>query len=67
MRNESSIAALKGGVREAGRQIGLGERAAYAAAAAGRIPAIRMGRFWVIPLPAWQRFLNGEWRPEEVG
>lgn len=48
-------------IRTAGAQIGLGSRAAYRAAHRGELPAIKLGGKWVVPLPAWRKFLNGEW------
>jgi len=50
-------------VRAAGREIGLGPRAAYAAAERGEIPAVRVGARWIVPLVAWNRFKAGDWKP----
>ena len=50
-------------LRTAGRQIGLGERATYRAAERGQIPAVRIGKRWIVPLHAWRRFLAGDWEP----
>lgn len=49
------------GIREAGAQIGLAPRAAYRAAKSGAVPAVKIGGKWVVPCPAWEKFLNGDW------
>lgn len=68
MNEHGHTAVLKGGVREAGRQIGLGEHAACKAAARGELPAIRVGHRWIVPRLAWRRFLRGTWsQPNKVG
>ena len=41
------------------------ERTAQRHAAAGLIPAIRIGRRWVIPRELYAAFLRGEWRPAD--
>ena len=51
-------------VRSAGRQIGLGDRAAYRAAERGEIPAVKLAGRWIVPLHAWRRFLAGDWHPD---
>lgn len=38
-------------VPEAGRRLGIGRDAAYAAAARGEIPTLRLGRRLVVPVP----------------
>lgn len=38
-------------VPEAGRMLGIGRDAAYAAAARGEIPTLKLGRRLVVPLP----------------
>ena len=49
---------LEGGIREAARRLGIGERTAYRAAERGELPAVRIGNVWIIPLRAWERFLE---------
>jgi excisionase family DNA binding protein len=44
-------------VPEAGRILGLGRDAAYAAARAGQIPVIRIGRLIRVPITALERML----------
>ncbi|MCZ7525754.1 MAG: helix-turn-helix domain-containing protein [Acidimicrobiia bacterium] len=44
-------------VEEAGRYLGLGRSAAYAAVARGEIPALRIGRRVVVPTAALRRLL----------
>ena len=51
-------------IRTAGRQIGLGQRAAYRAAERGDLPAVKLAGRWVVPLQAWRRFLAGDWKPD---
>ena len=53
-------AVLPGGIREAARQLGIGENAAYKAAQRGELPAIRVGHKWIITKSAWRRFLLGK-------
>lgn len=52
-------------VEEARKQLGLGLNGIYRACERGEIPAIRIGGRWVIPKPAWDKFLIGEWKPKE--
>jgi hypothetical protein len=59
MSTAKNAAVLAGGIREAGRQLGIGTNAAYRAAQRGEIPARRIGHKWVITKPAWKRFLLG--------
>jgi excisionase family DNA binding protein len=47
-------------VEEAGRILGLGRGASYAAAKRGEIPTIRLGRRLVVPTDALERMLAGE-------
>ena len=46
-------------VPEAGARIGLSRNGAYAAAARGDIPTIRIGRRIVVPKAALERMLDG--------
>jgi hypothetical protein len=47
-------------VQEAGRRyFGLGKNSAYAAAANGQIPVIRIGRLLRVPVRALERMLDG--------
>ena len=59
MVSSKQLAVLPGGIREAGRLLGIGENAAYKAAQRGELPAIRVGHKWIITKSAWQRFLLG--------
>ena len=45
---------------DAGRQLGLSRNGTYAAAHRGEIPTLRFGRKLVVPLPAFERLLDGE-------
>jgi excisionase family DNA binding protein len=45
-------------VDEAAKLLGLSRNAAYAAVAAGQLPAIRLGRRIVIPRAAFERLLE---------
>jgi excisionase family DNA binding protein len=47
-------------VEEAGCEIlGLSKCSAYAAANSGELPAIRVGRRWIVPRHALERMLSG--------
>ena len=45
-------------VQEAGKLLGLGRAAAYNAAGNGELPAIRIGRRYVVPVGALRRMLG---------
>jgi len=45
---------------EAARRLKIGRNQAYEAAARGEIPAVRIGRRWLVPIAALNRLLNGE-------
>jgi excisionase family DNA binding protein len=47
-------------VEEAGRILGLGRSAAYAAVKRGEIPAIAIGRKLLVPVDRLERMLAGE-------
>jgi len=47
-------------VPEAGRILGLSRLTAYKCAAAGQIPALRLGKQWRVPVAALEKMLNGE-------
>ena len=47
-------------VVEAGKMLGLGRSAAYAAAARGQIPTLKFGRKLVVPLVQLEAMLRGE-------
>ena len=47
-------------VVEAGKMLGLGRSAAYAAVARGEIPSLRFGRKIVVPLAQLEALLRGE-------
>ena len=56
--NEDSQPAWVISVPEAGRRLGLGRNAAYAAAARNEIPTLRFGRKLVVPLPLLEKLLR---------
>ena len=45
---------------EAARRLKIGRNQAYEAAARGQIPAVRIGRRWLVPIAALNCLLNGE-------
>ena len=45
-------------VDEAARRLGLGRNATYEAVRNGEVPAIRIGRRWLVPSAALDRLLN---------
>jgi excisionase family DNA binding protein len=45
-------------VEEAAEALGISRNAAYAAVNAGQIPAIRVGRRWLVPKIAFERMLE---------
>jgi excisionase family DNA binding protein len=45
-------------VPEAGKQLGLGKNASYAAAARGEIPVLRFGSRLRVPVVAFERMLS---------
>lgn len=47
-------------VPEAGRRLGLGRDAAYAAASRGEIPTIQFGRRLVVPVPLLMALVGAE-------
>ena len=55
---------LPGGIREAAKRLGIGERKAYRIAERGGYPfckfATRIGNVYVVPRRAFERFLDGE-------
>jgi excisionase family DNA binding protein len=58
--------ALPGGLREAGRRLGIGERRCYRLAHQGKLPfVIRLGGRFVVPRLAFERFLQGQLRPDQ--
>lgn len=56
---------LPGGVREAAKRLGIGERKAYRLLERGEYPfsvfACRVGSTYIVPRAAFERFLNGGW------
>jgi len=44
-------------VEEAGRRLGVGRNNAYEAVKSGTIPALRIGKRWVVPVAAFERML----------
>jgi excisionase family DNA binding protein len=57
MENEKGLLAIS--VPEAGRRLGIGRSAAYAAAAKGELPVMRIGGLLRVPLAALERKLRG--------
>ena len=55
-------------VEEAGQYLGIGRSAAYEGVRSGDIPAIRIGRRWLVPVAALDRMLNqaGQGEPAET-
>jgi excisionase family DNA binding protein len=47
-------------LEEVARRLGIGRNQAYEAVQAGKIPALRFGRRWLIPRAAFDRLLSGE-------
>jgi excisionase family DNA binding protein len=47
-------------IPETARVLGISERLAYRAARMGEIPAIRIGRRYVVPEEALSRYLSGQ-------
>jgi len=56
MGNEKTLLAIS--VVEAGKRLGIGRSAAYAAAANGELPVIRIGGLLRVPLAALERKLE---------
>jgi excisionase family DNA binding protein len=46
-------------VEETAKRLRLGRNQAYQAVARGQLPAIRVGRRWLIPVAALERMLGG--------
>ena len=55
---------LPGGIREAAKRLGIGERKAYRMAERGQYPfcriAVRVCNVYIVPRAAFERFLRGE-------
>jgi excisionase family DNA binding protein len=47
-------------MEEVASRLGIGRNQAYEAVQAGKIPALRFGRRWLIPRAAFDRMLAGE-------
>jgi excisionase family DNA binding protein len=47
-------------LEEVASRLGIGRNQAYEAVQAGKIPALRFGRRWLIPRAAFDRMLSGE-------
>ena len=55
----TSLDVLSGGLREAADRLGIGHRRMYRLAKAGQLPfAVRLGWGYVVPVPAWNNFLE---------
>ena len=63
MQDEKSLLAIS--VPEAGKRLGIGRSAAYAAAANGELPVIRIGGLLRVPLAALERKLAAAEKSEE--
>ena len=47
-------------IEQARKLIGIGRNAAYAAAAARELPAVRFGNSWRVPVPQLARLIDGD-------
>jgi excisionase family DNA binding protein len=47
-------------IEQARKLIGIGRNAAYAAAQAKELPAVRFGNSWRVPVPQLARLIDGE-------
>jgi excisionase family DNA binding protein len=47
-------------VDEAAKKLGVGRCQAYAAVRQGKIPSIRIGKRYLVPIAAFERMLDGE-------
>lgn len=47
-------------VEEAAELLGVGRTSAYEGVRSGEIPAIRVGRRWLVPRAAFMKFLEGQ-------
>jgi excisionase family DNA binding protein len=47
-------------LEEVAARLGIGRNQAYEAVQAGKIPALRFGRRWLIPRAAFDKMLSGE-------
>jgi excisionase family DNA binding protein len=47
-------------VDEAARRLGLGRNATYEAVRKGEVPALRIGKRWLVPIAVLNRMLKGE-------
>ena len=63
MKKPKNNAVLALSVEEAGRRLGLGRAATYAAVARGEIPSLRLGKRLIVPLVQLERWLS-EARPK---
>jgi excisionase family DNA binding protein len=54
-------------VEEAAQRLGIGRNAAYLGVQRGEIPAIRLGRRWLVPTDRLDRLLTGEEHPSARG
>lgn len=52
-------------VPEAGQKLGISRNSAYQAAREGQIPTIRIGRRLLVPVAAFERFLDGDHQPKQ--
>ena len=52
-------------VEAAGKKLGLGRNATYAAVHRGEIPVIKIGVQLLVPIAALERLLEGDWRPRK--
>jgi len=54
-------------IEEAAKMLGIGRNTAYLAAGRGEIPVIRVGRRFLVPRAAFERFLDGGKIDEDGG
>ena len=47
-------------VEEAAKRLGISRNTAYAAVRRAQLPALRIGRRYVIPIPMWEAFISGK-------
>lgn len=59
MKNASPVPRLCVSPQELARMLGISKSRVYQALAAGELPSRRIGRRWVIPLPAVEAWLAG--------
>lgn len=66
MTAESKLERATYTVEEAAVVLGIGRSAAYLAAQSGELPTVRIGRRVLVPKPALDQMLNGNFVPREL-